>query len=72
MEIKDVSKNLTKQVSYKSGSNISEYKFTACILRVRDGQYYYQAELTDKNNKSVVIVSLDKVEELGSPLRELV
>lgn len=62
MEINEVSKNLSKQVLYKSGGNVLEYKFTACILRKYNNKFYYQAELKDKNNNSVIIVPLEKVE----------
>jgi len=42
-----------------------EYILNACILRRREnGQYYYQAELKELKANCVLIVSLDKVEEL--------
>lgn len=62
MEINDVSKSLNKQVLYKNRGEVSEYKFTACILRKYNNKFYYTAKLLDKNNNSVIIVPLEKVE----------
>ena len=58
MEIKQIIPNLNKPVYY----NGTEYKLTgSTIRRDKQGKLYYQAELLDKNQNSVIIVSLDDV-----------
>lgn len=58
MEIKQIIPNLNKPVYY----NGTEYRLTgSTIRRDKQGQLYYQAELLDKNQNSVIIVSLDDV-----------
>ena len=65
MDIKDVTKNLNKPVLYAHGRSELNLILSACILRVKDGKYYYQAELKDKTDNSIVIVPLEKVETIG-------
>jgi len=59
MQISDVKPiMLSKQpVRYQ---NISYY-ITGCTLRLRDGEFYYQAELHDINANSVTIAELEDV-----------
>ena len=64
MEIKDFTKNINKIVRYNDGRQNLDLILTACILRIYNNKFYYQAELTDKNNNSVVIVPLEKVEKV--------
>jgi uncharacterized protein (DUF2252 family) len=47
----------------------AEYMLTGCVIRKSNlGEFFYQAELTDKNSHSVVYASLKDVEEIkGSP-----
>lgn len=42
----------------------TEYLLTGCILRRGDTKYYYQAELKDINNNSVIIANLDNIKEI--------
>lgn len=62
MDIKDVAKSLGKTVSYRMRDGVSRYRLNACILRKYNNKFCYFAELLDKNNNSVIIVPLEKVE----------
>lgn len=42
----------------------AEYILTGCILRKREADFYYQAELLDPNKNSLVIADLDNVVEV--------
>lgn len=66
MEITEVKTNLNRIVRYRS--NRAEYtqRLTACILRKYNNKFCYFAELLDKNNNSVIIVPLEKVEAEGN------
>lgn len=62
MDIKIAKRIIGNKV--KHGGNT--YILTACILRKNpdDGKYYYQAELKELKANCVLIVELDKVEEV--------
>jgi hypothetical protein len=38
-----------------------DYTVTACIMRIRDGRWYYQLELHDLNANSVTVAEMEKV-----------
>lgn len=62
MKIEEVKKSLNKKVKYKGIA----YILTACILRKREREYFYQAEILDiKNGKSVIICKLEEIEVIG-------
>ena len=61
MDISRVKFNLDNKVKYKG----VYYLFTACILRRRNNEDYYQVELTAIEAKSsLVIADLKDVEEI--------
>lgn len=62
MDIKEVAQNMNKKVWYKSAYSESEYILNACILRLGENGFYYNAELKEINRNAVVIVPLGKVE----------
>ena len=57
MKAEEIKKYLNKPVKYKG----TEYRLTGAIFR-KDKDYYYQAELTDKCNRSICICKLEDVE----------
>jgi hypothetical protein len=60
MEVKDIVPNLNRVVTY----NGSEYKLKGSIIRKNEnGEIFYQAEILDKSNNSVCIVSLKDIEQ---------
>ncbi len=60
MTLGEVKANLNRYVIY-TGLN-SRYILSAVIMRKNDFDYFYQAELLDdKNDNSVLIVSLDQI-----------
>lgn len=60
MDINRVKYNLGRQVSWRG----KPYKLTACIMRVRNGGFYYQGELQDaKARSSLIIADLKEIEE---------
>lgn len=64
MEIGEVKYNLGKPVILTLSRHYvnEEYLLTGCILRKKPtGEFFYQAELTDKASGSLVIASLDDV-----------
>ena len=59
MDVKEIVPNLNRAVVY----NGSIYKLTGSIIRRNErGRLFYQAEILDKNNNSVNIVSLEDIE----------
>lgn len=45
-----------------------EYLLSGCILRKNEnGEFFYQAELTDVNSRAVIIAKLENIFEVGSP-----
>lgn len=66
MDISRVKYNLGKAVRLKLPKCYidSEYILTGCIIRKKtSGEYFYQAELTDKISGSVLITSLGDIYE---------
>lgn len=63
MKIEEVKRNLNKLVRYanKSHGIDGTFIFTGCTLRKKE-DFYYDAELKDKNANSVIIVSLEDIE----------
>ena len=62
MEVKEIIPNLNRTVIY----NDSEYTLTGSTIRKdAQGRIFYQAELLDKNKKSVCIVKLEDVKCLN-------
>lgn len=57
MEIADVKRNLNKPVLYGGHG----YTFTGCMLRRGETEFYYQAELYDKDARAVIICRLEDV-----------
>ena len=56
MKIEEVKRNLNKTVWFRN----AEYVFSACIIRLGENGYFYQAELQDiKNKNSIVIAKLE-------------
>lgn len=60
MKIEEVKKYIARniKIDYQGG----RYTVTACILRIWNGQWYYQLELKEVGVNSVLIVAMDKVE----------
>ena len=59
MEVKEIVPNLNNKVIY----NGAEYTLTGSTIRKdKQGKLYYSAELLDKNENSICIVSLEAVE----------
>lgn len=45
-----------------------EYLLSGCILRKNEnGEFFYQAELTEAKTGSVIIAKLENIFEIGSP-----
>lgn len=67
MQLNEVKSNLGKTVLYDtgqlslSGTSICPFEFSGCILRIKHGKFYYQAELKEIDKNSVIIVPLEKV-----------
>lgn len=61
MLIQEVKHNMNRPVRYPVGRDLITYTLTGCILRIHNGKFYYQAELMDQNEKSVIIVPLERV-----------
>lgn len=58
----------TARVKYNLGQQVrwrgKPYKLTACIIRIRNGVFYYQGELQDaKARSSLIIADLKEIEE---------
>ena len=61
MKIEEVKRNLNKPVVYNGVKGV--YKFTACIIRKEENEYYYQAEVADtKQGNSVSICELKDIQ----------
>lgn len=71
MELGEVKYNLGKPVRLKLPRHYvdKEYLLTGCILRKKtNGEYFYQAELSDMESKSIVIAALGDISAVkGSP-----
>ena len=61
MDISQVKKHLNTMVRFKYLQNDYEQLFTACILRIRDNKYYYQAELMAESGRSIMIRPLKDI-----------
>ena len=62
MDISEVKTNLNRMVRYKKNQSEYTQQFTGCILRIRDGKFYYQAELYDvKSGRSIMIRPLEDI-----------
>lgn len=65
MKAEEIKANLNKRVRYVSeqaGIN-TDYILSGAIFRKGDKGFYYQAELQDmKNNRSIIICSLEQIE----------
>lgn len=57
MKVENVKSNLGKTVIF----NKTEYILSAMICRRKGNEYYYQVELQDKCNRSIVITTPDKI-----------
>ena len=62
MTPREVKPRLNRRVKWRG----KEYLFTGCIIRLRDGEFTYQAELTEQreNMTTVYITALDEIEEV--------
>jgi hypothetical protein len=60
MQIAEVKKHMADKtkVNYADG----EYIITACIMRILNGNWYYQLELKDIKANSVIITNMEAVE----------
>lgn len=66
MNERDIKRNLNKTVLFTNKRMyIKKVKYTlsGVTIRLKDGKFFYQAELLDKNKNSVLICRLDDVEE---------
>lgn len=64
MKAEEIKSNLNKHVRYvnKQANIDTDYILSGAIFRKGDKGFYYQAELQDlKNNKSILICSLDDI-----------
>lgn len=64
MELTEVKYNLGKPVRLQLARYYvdKEYLLTGCILRKKsNGEYFYQAELSDMKSKSIVIAALGDI-----------
>ena len=64
MNIAEVKANLNRNVKLQIPiHNIdAEYKLSGCVIRRNEsGDFFYQAELQDLNNGSIVIAALENV-----------
>lgn len=61
VELKEVKKSMHKKVV--SGERVGY--LTACVMKVKNGRFCYQAELTDFNMNCIYIVPLESVELKG-------
>lgn len=59
MKLEEVKRAMVhkEHVRYKG----TEYYITACTMRIRERDWYYQLELYDLNAKSVIVVSMEEV-----------
>lgn len=69
MDISRVKYNLNKRVHVSLPRLFvdGEYMLTGCVIRKKpNGEFFYQAELTDfkSASKSIIITALDAVEEI--------
>jgi hypothetical protein len=63
MEIKEVKRNLNKEVIYKS----TKYQLVGCIIRRKGNEFVYQAEIKDlKCNNSFIVCKLEDIQEVTS------
>lgn len=64
MDIADVKRNMNRLINYKG--NTDTYMMTGCMLRrsVVDGQFWYQAELTDVKARCLLYDGLEKIKEI--------
>lgn len=65
MKAEEIKANLNKRVRYvnEQAGIDTDYILSGAIFRKGDNGFYYQAELQDmKNNRSIIICSLEKVE----------
>ena len=61
MDVKDIKSNLNKPVVF----NGSVYTLTGSTIRKKDnGEFYYTAEILDKNKNSVCQVKLRDIKEV--------
>lgn len=62
MTPREVKSRLNRPVRWRG----KEYLFTGCIIRLRDGEFTYQAELTERRESmiTVYITALDEIEEV--------
>jgi len=58
MKTENVRANLGRTVIFDN----SKYMLSAMICRRKGNEYYYQVELQDKCNRSIVITTPDKIE----------
>jgi hypothetical protein len=66
MEVKEIIPNLNKKVIYDN----SEYLLTGSTVRKTvKGKIYYDAELLDRNKRSICIVRLEDVKCYGTAQR---
>jgi hypothetical protein len=62
MEVKDIKSNLNKPVMFEG----SVYTLTGSTIRKNDnGDFYYTAEILDKNKNSVCQVKLRDISEIN-------
>ena len=60
MQIDEVKRVMAKKISVLYGTHL--WELSGCVLRVRENNWYYQAELLDTTANSVTIADLSKVE----------
>lgn len=68
MDISRVKYNLGKLVRLQLPRHYvdGEYLLTGCIIRKNNkGEFFYQAELSEHDSKSIVIAELGSVEEIA-------
>lgn len=64
MDISDVKRNMNRVVNYKGSTDT--YMLTGCIIRreINDGDFWYQAELSDINAGSLLYDRLENISEV--------
>jgi len=60
MQIAEVKKHMASKTKVKYAGG--DYIITACIMRIRGGNWYYQLELKDVKANGVIITNMEVVE----------
>lgn len=61
MDITEVKWNLGRTVIRRTEKQTAKYKLTGCIIRKGKNGFFYQAELQDLNERSIVICKLSEI-----------